>query len=314
MYLYLFLAIPLLIFLVIYQIYRITKQFYHPHYPPFLRGGIPVGVDAEDMVPIEGYDTKRGGKGVSVKVRSWMPETKNGNAILFIHGWESSMGYFKDHIRHYLSQGFLVIGVDGVSHGESDYCDILSLVNMADSIETARKWMLSKYKVNKVVLWGHSLGGVGSTIGVGTGLIGKIDTLVIEGIFSDSQYIIKRYLNSSPLPNFISKSFLWMMRKVFLSTLPKGHRMKNLKDLSVFNPSYQLENIHVPYILVHAVGDHVVSYSEFEEMIKVKNPLLVPISLEKGNHFTTQDYPGYFERIDSALNNALSVNPTLHST
>ena len=301
-----FLFLPVLINIVIlYAVYILTRRFYHPQYPPVCRGRIPSGVAKDVLVPLEGYENRRRG-GVSVKVRSWEPDEPNGVGILFIHGWESSMGYFANHIEHYLDLGFTVCAVDALSHGESDYCHVISFVNVTDSIEAARQWMVSQYTLDKLILWGHSLGGVGSTIGVGTGVIEGVNLMVIEGIYSDSRFIIKRYLNSSPFPNSIARMFLWMVKRIFISTLPPDHPLREV-DIADLNPSNQILNIQIPYILIHAKQDHVVNYSEFERMLEVAGDRIDPIPLDEGNHFTTHKQQGYFEIIDSKINQYLSI-------
>lgn len=79
--------------------------------------------------------------------------TKNKNALIFIHGWTCNADFWKDSYNAF--PGYRVIAVDLIGHGQSGKPKaVYSMEYFAKSVEA----VMRNAKVKKAVLVGHSMG------------------------------------------------------------------------------------------------------------------------------------------------------------
>lgn len=275
--------------------YLITRFFKAP-YPHNTRGALQEGYTEELLaVPLSKY---------KIMLRKWSQSAKNLNAILFVHGWDSSMGYFQDLIPFFQRHDFDVFGLDYRSHGDSDHQKLISIYNIADDISATVRYIHDHHPNSKLVLFGHSLGGVASIVGQGNGQIPQeyIATTITEGIYSHGRYILYRFIQEYNAPELIGKLVTPIIRRKILSTIPNEHpKMGTAHDLLLMNPQLQITRISNPVYMLHAVNDHVVSIEELRTFAALNNPNVTTIELQDGNHFKTHLYPQYFEVLESIL-------------
>lgn len=292
--------------LIVLIFWYLISDFYRPPFPHHIRGSVP------QNAIFEGYIPPQNKWNAQLKVRVW-GQTNASNTIVFVHGWDSSMGHFTPHIQHYVKIGYRVVAVDFRSHGESEHKSFISVFNIADDIQSCLKWTHEKYAVDTLRVWAHSLGGVALVVGLGYRLIDKslLNYGVIEGIYANGSYIVNRFVQQYSVPHFVVRYLLSpLMHRKLISTLypthPQYAKLKrqifSLDDASYISPIENLQYVNIPLLSIHAKDDPVVSYSEFEVLAQRGAVAHDYLSLENGGHFKTAFTPNFFQLVDQKFN------------
>ncbi len=275
-------VLVLLLFLIIgfSSFWYIIKQIYLPPYPPHLRGKIPSIPDFDGYIaPTKSWEKR-------LRVRVWEVEGKK--IILFFHGWDSSSGFFSQYVMQFKEKGWTVVTVDLRSMGESERQALVSQIDFAEDIQQALSWVLEKYpSKSDITIYGHSIGGVSLILGLGWKIIdqSKLNQIVTEGIYADSNYLLNRMVNKFPFKSQIKPIFLKFLM-IRLKQVYKNNPHKwVLNSTTNLDPFRQLNKIDVPLLMIHTENDEIVNYSETELFKLHKKANVRFLSFRTGGHF-----------------------------
>ena len=281
-------------------------EFYKPPYPHNIRGIIPAQPACDCFIPSHNsWDVK-------LKVRVWEHSPDTVPTILFVHGWDSSMGHFAHHIQHYYETGYRVVAVDFRSHGESEHKQFISVFNIADDLQSTLMWIHRNYGATTLGVWAHSLGGVALIIGIGYRLIDEqlINYAIIEGIYAHGNYIVNRFARQYSIPHSIVVHVLApLMKRKLISTLHPTHphyaelkqHILTTPNAKYISPVEHLTKIDVPLLSIHARNDPVVAFAELEALMQNKARTHEFLVLESGGHFKTAATNDFFDKVDAKL-------------
>lgn len=85
------------------------------------------------------------------------PESPNGHGVVLCHGFGTNRIELYDVAEALRDEGFLVLAYDERAHGQSE--GFFHLDTMVDDVHAAREYLENVYDVDRVGVFGHSLGG-----------------------------------------------------------------------------------------------------------------------------------------------------------
>jgi acylglycerol lipase len=108
----------------------------------------------------------RGGAGLNIFVRSWLPDGKARGAVAIVHGVKSHSGYYLWAAEQFLARGLAVYALDlhgrGKSEGERFYIE--KFEDYLDDVDALAKLAKARHPSLPLFLLGHSAGGVISSV------------------------------------------------------------------------------------------------------------------------------------------------------
>lgn len=111
-------------------------------------------------------ETIRGGAGLDVFVRSWVPDGRARGVVAIVHGVKSHSGYYLWAAEQFVAQGLAVYAVDlhgrGKSEGERFYLE--KMEDYLDDVNALVTLAKSRQRSLPLFLLGHSAGGVVSSV------------------------------------------------------------------------------------------------------------------------------------------------------
>jgi pimeloyl-ACP methyl ester carboxylesterase len=126
-------------------------------------------------------------------------ERSNGKTVLLLHGKNFSGYYWKDVIARLVEEGFHVIAPDQVGWGRSDK----PLIHYSfHTLARTTALLLDSLNVNKVIVIGHSMGGMLATR-FSLMYPERVEKLVLENPIGLEDY--RRFVPSQPLDKLIEK-------------------------------------------------------------------------------------------------------------
>ena len=85
------------------------------------------------------------------------PDTPNGHGVVLCHGFGSNRSELYDVAEALRDEGFTVLAYDERAHGQSG--GSFNLDTMVDDVHAAREYLENAYDVDRIGVFGHSLGG-----------------------------------------------------------------------------------------------------------------------------------------------------------
>lgn len=111
-------------------------------------------------------ETIRGGAGLDIFVRSWVPDGRARGVVAIVHGVKSHSGYYLWAAEQFVAQGLAVYAVDlhgrGKSEGERFYLE--KMEDYLDDVNALVTLAKSRQRSLPLFLLGHSAGGVVSSV------------------------------------------------------------------------------------------------------------------------------------------------------
>jgi len=246
-------------FFIFTKIFNIEKQLlYHPTYAIK-----PVNSELKNKTEIKSFYAP--GK---IKLTYWhIKGDKNKPVIVFCHGHYFNVSYFQNKIAFLSQKGYEVFMLDyrgfGKSKGTPDekglYTDIESFVKYLGK---------SGISQNKIVLWGHSLGG-----GVVTDVASKyrFRGVILEGTFTSIKDIKISAANS--LRSYPS-GYFDILYANYIRAIPITQKFDNSKKIG---------NISSPLLIIHSKNDEIIPVEMGYKLAKL-NPRAELYISERGDH------------------------------
>ncbi|MDP7492186.1 MAG: alpha/beta fold hydrolase [Candidatus Undinarchaeales archaeon] len=85
------------------------------------------------------------------------PDMPNGHGVVLCHGLGTNRNELYDVAEALRDEGFVVLAYDERAHGQSE--GIFHLDTMVDDVHAARRYLENAYDVDRIGMFGHSLGG-----------------------------------------------------------------------------------------------------------------------------------------------------------
>lgn len=168
----------------------------------------------------------------------------SGPAVLLMHGWEGRPTQFADLIKALVQAGYGVVALDAPAHGRSPGREANVVLFARALLEAA-----SELPPLKAVI-GHSMGGASALLATQLGL--RSEVLVSIAAPSRIAPLLRRFARYTGLPAQAGAHFVRLVEEA--AGIP-------VRQLDVRR--YQLE---VPGLIVHALDDTVVPFSEAQAM------------------------------------------------
>ncbi|MAM38287.1 MAG: alpha/beta hydrolase [Erythrobacter sp.] len=156
--------------------------------------------------------------GVSIFYKDWGP--KDGQPIMFHHGWPLSADDWDNQMLFYLGKGFRVIAHDRRGHGRSDQTDT---GNDMDTYAADVAALVRELDLRNVVHVGHSTGGGEVIRYVARSEPGRVAKAVLIGAVTPIMLATDRYPGGLPMSVFDGfRDALSRNRAQFFLDVPSG--------------------------------------------------------------------------------------------
>ena len=156
--------------------------------------------------------------GVSIFYKDWGP--KDGQPIMFHHGWPLSADDWDNQMLFYLGKGFRVIAHDRRGHGRSDQTDT---GNDMDTYAADVAALVRELDLRNVVHVGHSTGGGEVIRYVARSEPGRVAKAVLIGAVTPTMLASDRYPGGLPMSVFDGfRDALSRNRAQFFLDVPSG--------------------------------------------------------------------------------------------
>ena len=106
-----------------------------------------------------------GVRGVRVYRQCWLPDGDPKAVLLVVHGLGEHCGRYTNVVNHLVPLGYALYGLDHVGHGKSDGAReyVERFEDFTDTLDIYRGMVTQAQPAKRLVLYGHSLGGLIST-------------------------------------------------------------------------------------------------------------------------------------------------------
>ena len=235
----------------------------------------PTEFDVESsVVALESVD------GVSLTAYEVAVESPKGVVICLGGIHSATITNWYGHSKLFADNGFASVLLDVRSHGGSEGEKIYAATREWMDVDAAVEYIRSKELYNGVPIIAMGLSMGAATAVVATGRNEKIDALVSLSAYSDWAYNFD--LNAEQVvPKFVAKMF-----SPFVAAVTRL-RFGKMADITPRNEIKRLGNR--PALLVQSVGDKLVPYGNFVELVAVA-PQVQRWVLKGDNHCIIDDF------------------------
>jgi pimeloyl-ACP methyl ester carboxylesterase len=232
-----------------------------------------------------------------------------GPALVLLHGWTENHKFWKLQIPEF-SKNYKVIAIDLRGHGESDKPKTgYSIQTFADDLYH----MLSELEIDKVVIAGHSMGGmtalvfcltypekVKALILVNTTSAGIHDTAPIS--LSETLEMIRMSGFENVVEQFFAPTFFAPRTSEDLINWAKSEVLKTpqyavegaLKAIMEHNVTEKLSKITVPTLIIHSTHDLAIGV-QMAKILHEKIPISNLQIIDGAGHHTMLEKPDEFK-------------------
>jgi hypothetical protein len=202
-------------------------------------------------------------------IQFFPPDSLPKGIIIYFHGNKGNVIRYEDEARNFLKHGFEVLMPDFPSYGKTT--GPLTEENIYKQAKEVYKLAHSKFAAKDIIVYGRSLG---------TGVAAYIA----------AQEDCRRLILETPyysMPDLAS---------YYAPIYPTG-RMAHFK----FPVGDYIKDIQVPVTIFHGTADKTIPYRCSAKLKKVLKPTDEFITIENGAHNNLNDFPLFYQKLDSIL-------------
>ena len=223
----------------------------------------------------------------SKKLFGWLLPIKDSQAtVIILHGWGGNAEWMLPIAKPFYQAGMNVLLIDSRCHGNSDGAMFSSLPRFAEDMGSAINWLKDKHpqRSQKLALVGHSVG-AGAVL-LEASRRKDIDAVISISAFAHPEWMMKRYLGSFPIPQFIITIILsyvqWLIGLRFAS----------------FAPIATVCTINVPVLIVHGKADTIVPIEDAYAIMKhCPEPHLTLFEVDDAGHESVDKFEEHSEKL-----------------
>ena len=163
--------------------------------------------------------------------------------IVILHGWGGNAEQMLPMALPFHRAGMNVLLMDARSHGRSDRDNFSSLPRFAEDLEKVIEWLKQTYPEysRKIAVLGHSVGG--GAVLLAASRRSDIDAVISVSAFAHPEWMMQRFLNRLPIPDFLITFVIRYVEKVI------GYRYEDIAPINT------ICHIKCPVLLVHGKED-----------------------------------------------------------
>ncbi|MEK4760385.1 alpha/beta fold hydrolase [Viridibacillus sp. FSL E2-0187] len=216
-------------------------------------------------------------------MRGWLIKSEQARGcFLLVHGWSSNKSDMLRYVDPLLANGFDVITVDVLGHGQSESSEKqVSIESFVQSITATIDYLSKRPDINskKIYILGHSMGGVAASIVNSTD--SRIKALITDSMPTSLKSISNSMAEKVSLPYI---PFGWLFVSWFL--LRGGVFLKARREWCL---ERILKNQQAPSLAVHSIQDKKVAISNVDVLLNDSNFKQVIKVATKGHHNCVKD-------------------------
>lgn len=194
--------------------------------------------------------------------------------VYYLKGNSKSIKGWGKFAKDFLSNGYDFFMMDYRGFGKSK--GKRSQERVFNDAQHIYKWLTESYPEDKIVIYGRSLG---SGIAARITSWNKPRMLILDSPYFSFYHNVKRYLFFTPLK--------WLLK----------YDMRT---------DQYLKTVTCPVHIIHGTADHLIPYSQSEQLKKLYPEKILLHPIPKGSHNNLPDFPEFFE----ILYDVLYLKPT----
>ena len=228
------------------------------------------------------------------KLFSWLLPVENSEQTLIIlHGWGGNAELMLPLALPFYKAGMNILLIDSRGHGKSDSDTFSSLPRFAEDLGYAIDWLRETHPElsKKIALLGHSVG-AGAVL-FEASKRDDIDAVISVSAFAHPEWMMKRFLKSVHIPNFLSKLVLLYVQWLIDHPYPS------------FAPLNTVCRVSAPILIVHGKIDSTIPIEDAHAIMEnCPQPHLELLEIEGAGHESVEKIEEHSDLLINFLHKA----------